>query len=127
MDKKNDRTPSKEFLLNSFDEIVPILMAIGNPNRFKILVLLLDGPLNFQALLNNMNLKKSALANHLTKLKDKGLIKKIQHGTYSLTEDGNKYVIAIENTHKESKNLEIKREILEKRKQMTMSFLERKE
>ncbi|HOI39968.1 MAG TPA: winged helix-turn-helix domain-containing protein [Methanobacterium sp.] len=126
MDKKNDLDSSKEFLLNSFDEIVPILKTIGNSNRFKILILLLEGPLNFQTLLDKLNLKKSALANHLTKLKDNGLIRKVHHGTYSLTEDGSTYVKAIENTYKESRKLEIKRKELEKRRNMTMSFLERK-
>jgi DNA-binding HxlR family transcriptional regulator len=126
MDKKNDLDSSKEFLLNSFDEIVPILKTIGNSNRFKILILLLEGPLNFQTLLDKLNLKKSALANHLTKLKDNGLIRKVHHGTYSLTEDGSTYVKAIENTYKESRKLEMRRKELEKRRNMTMSFLERK-
>ncbi len=126
MDKKNDLDSSKEFLLNSFDEIVPILKTIGNSNRFKILILLLEGPLNFQTLLDKLNLKKSALANHLTKLKDNGLIRKVHHGTYSLTEDGSTYVKDIENTYKESRKLEMRRKELEKRRNMTMSFLERK-
>ena len=51
MESKNSLDKSEELLLNSFDEITAILTAIGHPNRFKILILLLKGPLTFQALL----------------------------------------------------------------------------
>jgi len=95
MESKNPLDKSEELLLNSFDEITALLTAIGHPNRFKILILLLKGPLTFQALLKEMNLKKSALANHLTHLKDRTLVEKIQHGTYKITDDGRNYVQTI--------------------------------
>jgi DNA-binding transcriptional ArsR family regulator len=126
MDKKNDSKPSQEFLLKSFDEIIPILKAIGNPGRLKILILLWNGPLNFRTLLDEMDLKKSALANHLTQLKNTGLIEKIQHGTYCLSDDGEKYIYTIGNVFKESKKMKMKRKEIEQRKNLTMSFLERK-
>jgi len=102
MKSKNHLDKSEELLLNSFDEITAILTAIGHPNRFKILILLLKGPLTFQALLKEMNLKKSALANHLTHLKNKSLVEKIQHGTYKITDDGRNYIQSIEAAYRES-------------------------
>lgn len=126
MDKENDLNPSQEFLFKSFNEIVPILKAIGNPNRLKILILLVNGPVSFQTLLDEMNLKKSALANHLTQLKNVGLIVKKQHGTYCITEDGEKYLLNIEITFKDSKKVEMQRKEIEKRKNLAKSFLERK-
>lgn len=102
MESKNPIDNSQELLLNSFDEIISILKAIGHPNRFKILILLLTGPMNFQTLLDKLNLKKSALANHLTHLKNKSLVEKIQHGTYKITDDGRNYLQAIETAFRES-------------------------
>ncbi|WP_350226357.1 ArsR/SmtB family transcription factor [Methanobacterium ferruginis] len=106
--------------------MIPILKAIGNPGRLKILILLWNGPLNFRTLLDEMDLKKSALANHLTQLKNTGLIEKIQHGTYCLSDDGKKYIYTIGNVFKESKKMKMKRKEIEQRKNLTMSFLERK-
>lgn len=126
MDKRNDLNPSQEFLLKSFTEIVPILKAIGNPNRLKILILLVNGPVNFQTLLDEMNLKKSALANHLAQLKNTGLVEKIQHGIYGLTEDGKIYLFSLEKSFKDSKQLEIKRKEIQQRRNLAKSFLERK-
>ena len=78
MDKKNDLDLSQEFLINSSDEILSILKTIAHVNRFRILVLLLNGPLTFRTLLEEMNIKKSALANHLTELKNSNLVNKIR-------------------------------------------------
>jgi predicted transcriptional regulator len=125
MDKKIDSELSREFFLDSMDDIVTILKAIGNPNRFKILVYLLDGPSNFQRLLEETDIKKSALANHLGKLINARLIEKIQHGTYHLTEDGEKYIKTIGNTYETSQILRIQIAESKKRKNLSMSFLER--
>ncbi|MCK9152282.1 ArsR/SmtB family transcription factor [Methanobacterium alcaliphilum] len=126
MDKKNDLNPSQEFLLKSFDEIVPILKALGNPSRLTILILLVNGPVSFQTLLDELKLKKSALANHLTQLKNTGLIEKKQHGTYNITEDGKRYVFSIEKSFKDSEKVETRRKEMEQRKNLAKSFLERK-
>lgn len=126
MDKNIDSDISREFLLDSMEEIVTILKAIGNPNRFKILIVLLDGPSNFQMLLNETNLKKSTLANHLSQLINAGLMEKIQHGTYCLTEDGKKYMRTVGNTFKTSKMLEEQIKKSEQQKHLSIAFLERK-
>ena len=89
-------------LQNSFDDITLVLKSISHPSRLKILILLMKGALSFQALLDMMGLKKSGLANHLTNLKEAGLVEKIQHGTYRITEDGINYLKAIEETYRVS-------------------------
>ncbi len=126
MDKKSDQSSSIEFLMNSSDEIVSILKTIAHINRFKIMVLLLNGPLNFQTLLEEMDIKKSALANHLTELKNHNLVDKVQHGTYKITENGKNYIISIEKTYKENKVVEKKIWESKQRKQLSKSFLERR-
>lgn len=126
MDKKSDSTASQEFLMDSSDEIVSILKTIAHINRFKILVLLLNGPLSFQTLLEEIDIKKSALANHLTELRNSNLVDKIQHGTYKITENGINYINSIEKIYKENKAIEKRVWESKQRENLTRSFLERK-
>lgn len=125
MDKKSNLNPSQEFLLNSSGEIVSILKTIAHRSRFKILILLLEGPLTFQTLLEETNLKKSALANHLNDLKDKFLVEKVQHGTYKITDDGKNYIKSIETTYRENKAMKRKIKETKQRMELAKSFLER--
>ncbi len=127
MDKKSDLDPSQEFLMNSSDNIVSILKIIAHINRFRILVFLLNGPLTFQTLLEKMDIKKSALANHLTELKDSNLVDKIHHGTYEISENGKNYIKSIEKTYRENKVIEMKVWESKQREQLSKSFLERKQ
>ena len=116
---QNSLEESQKTLLQSFGEITDILKAISHPNRFKILILLLDGAKTFQTLLDKTKLKKSALANHLTQLKEKLLIDKIQHGMYIITHDGKNFIQAIESAYKQSEEFKLQY-------QLAKSFLDRK-
>ncbi|MCC4765463.1 MAG: helix-turn-helix domain-containing protein [Methanosarcina vacuolata] len=127
MDKKSDLELSHEFLMNSSEDIVSILKTIAHINRFRILILLLNGPLTFQTLLEKIDLKKSALANHLTELKDSNLVEKTHHGTYEISENGKNYIKSIEKIYKESKVIEKKVWEAKQREQLSKSFLERKQ
>jgi predicted transcriptional regulator len=127
MDKKSDLDPSQEFLISSSDDIVSILKTIAHINRFRILVLLLNGPSTFQMLLEQMDIKKSALANHLAELKDSNLVEKAHHGTYEISENGKNYIKSIEKTYKENKVIEKKVWEAKQREQLSKSFLERKQ
>jgi len=124
--EKTDLLQRSEFLNSSFDEVDNILILIAHPTRFKILILLLNGPMSFQSLMGEIKIQKSALANHLTKLKNSYLIEKVQYGTYRLTEDGNKYLEYLELAFKESKMRRKQIEDSKQRLEMTKSFLERK-
>ncbi|NMC57946.1 MAG: winged helix-turn-helix transcriptional regulator [Candidatus Methanofastidiosa archaeon] len=124
--ENTDPLQRSEFLNRSFDEIDNILILIAHPTRFRIMILLLNGPMSFQSIMGEIKIQKSALANHLTKLKNSYLIEKVQYGTYRLTEDGNKYLEYLESAFNESK---IRRKQIEDSKQrleITKSFLERK-
>lgn len=125
MDKKGNLNSSEEFLLNSSPKIVSILKTIAHRKRFEILILLLEGPLNFHELLEETNLKKSALANHLNDLKNQFLVEKIQHGTYKITNDGKNYIKAIEAAYRENITLRKKIKQTKKRMEITKSFLDR--
>lgn len=123
---QNPLDESQEFLLSAYDELVSLLTALGQPSRFKVLVLLLKGPTTFQTLRHETGLKKSALANHLIHLKEKSLIEKIQHGTYALTDDGRTYVEAIEAAYRKSEARKKKIKEAKQRHELTKTFLERK-
>lgn len=127
MDKKSDLDPSQEFLISFSDDIVSILKTIAHVNRFRILVLLLSGPSTFQMLLEQMDIKKSALANHLAELKDSNLVEKTHHGTYEISENGKNYIKSIEKIYRENEVIEKKVWEAKQREQLSKSFLERKQ
>ncbi|WP_048107458.1 helix-turn-helix transcriptional regulator [Methanosarcina barkeri] len=127
MDKKSDLDPSQEFLISSSGDIVSILKTIAHINRFTILVLLLNGPSTFQMLLERMDIKKSALANHLAELKDSNLVEKTHHGTYEISENGKNYIKSIEKIYRENKVIEQKIWEAKQREQLSKSFLKRKQ
>lgn len=112
----------QESLLQSFNNILAILRTIGHPNRFKILILLLTGPQTFQSLLEELKLQKSALANHLTYLKNKSLIEKIHHGTYKVTNDGKCFLQSIDTMYTQSET----QKVFQQRYQPAKAFLGRK-
>jgi DNA-binding HxlR family transcriptional regulator len=116
---QNSLEESQNTLLQSFGKISNILRAISHPNRFKVLILLLDGPKKFQTLLEKTELKKSALANHLTHLADNLLIDRIQHGMYSITKTGIDFIQAIESAYKQSEEFKLQY-------RLAKSFLDRK-
>jgi predicted transcriptional regulator len=77
--------------------------------------------------MNEIQIQKSALANHLTKLKNSGLIEKVHYGTYRLSDDGDKYLKSIESVFKESKIRKKHIEDTKQRLEVTKSFLERRQ
>ena len=64
----------QKFLEKSSDDIVDLLRILDHPRRFDILVYLLDGHIkSFSEILEESEIQKSALANHLSILIEKGL------------------------------------------------------
>ncbi len=59
------RIAMRKFLLESIDDITNLLKTVDNPNRFEILVLLMNESKNFKDLLEATKLQNSALGNHL--------------------------------------------------------------
>ncbi|MHA2232613.1 MAG: ArsR/SmtB family transcription factor [Candidatus Hodarchaeales archaeon] len=113
---------AQKSLLQSSSEITAILKAISHPNRFKILTLLFSGPQTFQTFLDELNLKKSALASHLDQLKRNSLVEKMHHGTYKITDDGLSYMQALEAIYDQSEA----HKIVQQRYQPAKAFLDRK-
>jgi len=59
-----------------------ILNALGNPVRLKLLCCLAESPKNVEGLIGNCGLSQSSVSQHLTKLKNAGLVITEKNGRY---------------------------------------------
>lgn len=89
-------------ILQIQEKLLPILKSLANEHRLQLLITLLDGESAFQTLLHAVPIKKTALANHLTQLLEARLMKKVNYGTYAITEDGKEYLRNLHHTWRES-------------------------
>ncbi len=106
---------TQTILLDSLEVISKLLKTVSQPNRLKTLSLLVSGPKAFSYLLQETHITKTALANHMTLLIQTGLVKRIERGRYTITEDGSKLLKATVNVYNESeKRKEEERERLRK-------------
>ncbi|MHA1449590.1 MAG: winged helix-turn-helix domain-containing protein [Candidatus Hodarchaeales archaeon] len=85
----------EDTLLNYNKQISRLVKAIASDKRITILGYLMKGSSEFRDLKKKTGIEKTALANHLTKLLDSGLIEKVGHGEYSITNDGKDIASAI--------------------------------
>ena len=77
--------PTEIDIMGSITEIAEITKAISHEKRLQILTLLLTEAKDFSSLLSFTNLQKTALSNHLAKLHDVQLIKRLERGKYSIS------------------------------------------
>lgn len=97
-------------------EVAELLRSAAHPARIQILTLLLQGEHDFSKLMEQTELSKTALANHLNQLKKKRLIQKVARGEYSLTVDGKELLNAAATMYKDSaRREEERRELLRRR------------
>ncbi|MBY8982614.1 MAG: winged helix-turn-helix transcriptional regulator [Candidatus Lokiarchaeota archaeon] len=112
-------------LTESILSISLILKCIGNEKRLKILIDLLNGPLSYGNIVKKINLKKTAVSNHLSQLIRGDLIERDDYGIYKISGDGLEFLKAINRAFYESPTrLMEKFESMQKRK-ISDSFLKR--
>ncbi|MHA1532226.1 MAG: ArsR/SmtB family transcription factor [Candidatus Heimdallarchaeota archaeon] len=104
-----------------------VLKAFGTPNRLKILIILLEEPKTFQELIDNIEIKRTALSNHLASLRDASLVDKIHHGYYRLTQKGLAFLYALDIAYQESQTSAILEKESDQRKQLLDTFLHRRD
>ncbi|MBN1801583.1 MAG: ArsR family transcriptional regulator [Candidatus Lokiarchaeota archaeon] len=92
----------EESIEEAFTIVLGFVKAIGNESRLLILLSLLTGEKSFNDLMKVTALQKTALANHLTKLIDKALIRKPSVGNYMITEDGRLFLRGLDSGYKHS-------------------------
>ena len=114
-----------ESIVLSFSEIVDILKALGNEKRIQVLVSLLKGPQSYGIIVQKLNLKKTAVSNHLTQLLEVNLIRREVNGVYELTDDGLQFIRAIENAYQKSPTRQAEKFDKIERRGISNSFLER--
>ncbi len=91
------------FARESIDGLIKWMKALDNPKRFEILILLLNETKTFQKLMEETNLQKSALGNHLNILQNNSLIEKIYRGLYCITIDGEELISALTECYLQTK------------------------
>lgn len=87
MDDRKDAQPDGT-LPESPERIAELLKSAAHPARIRVLTLLIRGEHEFSKLMQLTNLSKTALANHVDQLIEKGLILRMSRGRYDLTDDG---------------------------------------
>lgn len=70
------------------DDLASTLRAVAHPKRLEILSLLADTTKTFVELLEVTQISRTALANHLQQLIDRGLVVRPERGLYLATKDG---------------------------------------
>jgi DNA-binding transcriptional ArsR family regulator len=86
---------AKDTLTSSGAGIAEVLGSFANEKRLQLLVMMMDGPREFDQLQNASGLSKTAVANHLKRLLRTGVVQKLERGTYVLSEDGLNILSAI--------------------------------
>jgi len=87
---------------NSSEEIAEFLKSAAHPARVHVLTLLKRGEQEFSVLLQQTNLSKTALANHMNHLVQMGLVQRVARGEYALTVDGKELLNATTTVYKNS-------------------------
>ena len=109
----------------SFAEITQILKVIGNGKRLKILVFLLNKPQSYSSIVKELQLKKTAISNHLSHLLNVNLIKRGEYGIYEITGDGIEFLKGIEQAYHMSPTRQLRKFEELQRRGVSESFLHR--
>ncbi len=114
-EKINDKQ-LQNILLESPKGVAELLKSAAHPVRIQILALLSRGERDFSRLMQETELSKTALANHLKQLMSKRLVQRVARGEYRLTVDGKELLNAAAAMYKGSaQREEERRELLRRR------------
>ena len=102
-----------------------ILKVLGNETRLKILILLLKGTQSYSSIVNELQLKKTAISNHLNQLLEVNLIKREDYGIYEITKDGLEILTAIEVGYQNFPSREVENFYEIESRKVSESFLSR--
>jgi len=91
-----------------------LLKSAANPARVQILASLLHGSHEFSQLMQKTKLSKTALANHVNRLMETGLVERVARGEYTLTTDGRELLKAALTVYRNSARREEERRKEEK-------------
>jgi len=116
LSEKIDAKQLQSILLESPNGVADLLKSAAHPVRIQILALLLRGDGDFSRLMQETELSKTALANHLKQLMNKRLVQRVSRGEYRLTVDGGELLNAAATMYQDSAQREEKqRELLRRR------------
>lgn len=99
----------KEILSESPETLSDLVKGVAHVHRLEVLALLLDGPKEFSSLLDVVKVSKTALANHVTHMMNKGFVERSERGMYQITAEGQSLLTAVATFYKDSKARELNR------------------
>ena len=102
-----------------------ILKSLGNENRLKILLTLLQKEKSYGSIVKELNLKKTAVSNHLTQLLTTKMIERGDYGIYKITGDGIEILKGIEKAYEQSPSRKRERFQALQRRSVSKSFVNR--
>jgi len=114
-----------ESLTRSFNELTEILKSLGNETRIKIMIFLLHGPQSYSSIVEETNLKKTAVSNHLSQLINTKLIERGDYGIYKISGDGLAFIKSIKKAYQMSPTRQIIKFEALQRRSVSRSFLNR--
>jgi DNA-binding transcriptional ArsR family regulator len=93
-----------------------LLRAVAQINRLAILSSLLEGEKEFSKFKEELDLSKTAIANHLSVLLENNLVEKIERGSYAISQDGKNILHSIAANYRRSQvhSLKIRKRLWEK-------------
>ena len=100
---EENRKHIKEILETYNKDLSEILGAIANDSRIILMASLVENPREFSELKEIVGLSKTALAHHLERLTNVGLLRNISRGRYELTSDGYDLLASIATAYVDSK------------------------
>lgn len=93
----------EETISGSEADVATVLSAIANKVRMEILTSLYREPKEFSELLEISGLSKTALAHHLSRLVESGVILHVSRGLYEISSDGAEFLRSISAAYASSK------------------------
>lgn len=67
-----------------WESVISIFRALGDPSRFKVLMLVLEAPRNVTEIVHALGMKQSLVSHHLGVLRECGLLKAQRKGPFVL-------------------------------------------
>lgn len=103
MAKKVEPKEIRSMMQSSAEGVSELVKAAAHSSRLQLMALLADGPKEFSFLLEKVGLSKTALANHIERVLELGIVERVERGEYRLTEDGQELLSAIATFYEGSK------------------------
>lgn len=85
----------REILAESNEDIIQVIGSLANEKRLQLVHMLIIDQRDFGEMQEATDLSKTALVHHLNKLVEGGIVEKVDHGRYEISQDGLNLITSI--------------------------------